>query len=129
MPIIPHLNLIFIHIPKTGGSSINEYFNLKKLRNTNSVKGNFLCEKKLPGYIRGEYGKNFIHTSENLRNFISNGDYLRVGEYLYQVHSEKTIRPKKIFLASVDNAYNIMSGNIAKSDAKYMGNNYPLPPL
>ena len=86
MPIIPNLNLIFIHIPKTGGSSINEYFQLARMREQNSVLGNFLCERKLPGAVKGEYGKNFVHTSVDLRPYISKGDFIRIGPLLYQVH-------------------------------------------
>ena len=123
MPIIPNLNLIFIHIPKTGGSSINEYFKLHRLREQESYLGNFLCERRLPGVIRGEYGKNFIWTSVDLRPHISKGDFIRVGSLLYQVHAKKPLRPKRIHLAPLDNAYRIMSGKIAEKDGIYIAGN------
>lgn len=121
MPIIPNLNMIFIHIPKTGGSSVNEYFDLARLREQNSVLGNFICEQRLPGTVRGEYGKRFIWTSQDLRPYISKGDFIRVGNLLYQVHANKPIRPRKIYLASIDSAGEIMKGSIAENDGIYVG--------
>ena len=121
MPIIPNLNLIFIHIPKTGGSSINEYFNLAKLREQHSVLGNFICEQKLPGTVRGEYGKQFVWTSQDLRPYVSKGDFIRVGNLLYQVHANKPLRPRRIHLASIDSAGNIMKGTIAEQDGIFIG--------
>ena len=121
MPIIPNYNIIFIHIPKTGGSSVNEYFNLARLREQNSILGNFICEQKLPGTIRGEYGKNFVWTSHDLRSHVSKGDFIRAGNLLYQVHSKKPLKPRRIHLASIDSAGNIMKGNIAETDGIYIG--------
>ena len=123
MPIYPHLNLIFIHIPKTGGSSINEYFNLKKIIDSKSVKGDFICERQLPGFVRGERGRQFVHTSTDLRKFLSKGDYIRIGDYIYQVHSQRGLGPKKIFLAYVTNADNLMKGTIATRNGVFLGNN------
>ena len=31
-----------------------------RIREQNSILGNFLCEQRLPGLIRGEYGKDFV---------------------------------------------------------------------
>ena len=121
MPIIPNLNFIFIHIPKTGGSSINEYFQLARMREQNSVLGNFLCERKLPGSIRGQYGDNFVSTTEDLRPYISKGDYIRIGNLLYQVHSQKPLRPRRIHLAAIDNVSKIMKGKIAQTDGIFLG--------
>jgi hypothetical protein len=123
MPIYPHLNLVFIHIPKTGGSSINDYFNLKKIMNSNSIAGDFICEQKLPGQVRGINGKNYVLSTENIKSLLSKGDYIRINNLIYQVHSKKGIKNNKIFLASVDNAKNIMSGNIAKNSVNFLGNN------
>lgn len=121
MPIIPNQNIIFIHVPKTGGSSVNEYFNLARIREQNSVLGNFICEQKLPGTIQGEYGKPFITTSQDLRPYISKGDFIRVGGLLYQVHSKKPLRPHRIHLASIDSAGKIMKGCIAEQEGVYIG--------
>ena len=121
MPIIPNLNLIFIHIPKTGGSSINEYFNLQHLREKYSIVGNFLCENKLPGSIHGVNGKPFIHTTNDLRSHVSKGDFIRVGKFLYQIHSKRPLLPRKIHLAAIDNAKCIMQGDIACQTANYIG--------
>lgn len=121
MPIIPNLNIIFIHIPKTGGSSINEFFKLSNIRDKHSIVGNFLCENKLPGVIYGEYGKPFVYSSQDLRKYINKGDFIRIGDFLYQIHSEKPLLPKKIHLACIDNAKSIMQGNIAKQSAIYFG--------
>jgi hypothetical protein len=121
MPIIPNWNVIFIHIPKTGGSSINEFFQLHRLREQESFLGNFLCERRLPGVVRGEYGKNFVWTSVDLRPYISKGDFIRLGTLLYQVHAKKPLRPRRINLAPLDNAQRIMSGKIAERDGVYIG--------
>ena len=121
MPIIPNYNLIFIHIPKTGGSSINEYFNLARLREQNSVLGNFICEQKLPGSVKGQYGKPFVWTSQDLRPYISKGDFIRIGNLLYQIHAKKALLPRKLHLASIDNAGNIMKGTIAETDGLFIG--------
>ena len=123
MPIYPHLNLIFIHIPKTGGTSINEYFNLKKMIDANSIKSDFICEQPLPGIARGDKGMSFVNTSMDLRQYLSKGDYIRIGDYIYQVHSTKGIGPRKIFLACVTNAHNLMQGTIATRNAIFLGNN------
>ena len=123
MPIIPNYNIIFIHIPKTGGSSVNEYFNLSRLREQTSILGNFICEQKLPGVVRGQYGKNFVWTSQDLRPYISKGDFIRIGNLLYQVHSKKPLRPRRIHLASMDSAGKIMRGIIAENDGIYIGGN------
>ena len=121
MPILPNHNIIFIHIPKTGGSSINEYFDLARIREQNSILGNFLCEQRLPGLIRGEYGKDFVWTSEDLRPHVSKGDFLRIGNLLYQVHAKKPLRPRRIHLAALDSAGKIMRGRIAEQDGVYIG--------
>ena len=123
MPIYPHLNLIFIHIPKTGGSSINDYFNLKKIMDANSITGNNISEQKLPGYIRGHSGKSFVTCSENLKDYLSKGDFIRIGNFVYQVHSKKEMRNNRIYLAGVDDAYNLMNGNIATQEVGFLGNN------
>ena len=123
MPIYPHLNLAFIHIPKTGGSSINDYFNLKKIMDANSIKGDFVCEQKLPGYVRGQNGRPFVVPSENLKPYLSKGDYIRIDNFIYQVHSKKELRPNKICLAGVDDASNLMNGQIATQDVNFLGNN------
>ncbi len=127
MPIIPNVNIIFIHIPKTGGSSVNEYFNLARLREQNSIVGNFICEQKLPGTVRGEYGKNFVWTSHDLRAYVSKGDFIRIGNLLYQVHSKKPLRPRRIHLASIDSAGKIMKGSIAETEGIYIGHNDKTP--
>ena len=123
MPIIPNYNLIFIHIPKTGGSSVNDYFNLARLREQNSVLGNFICEQKLPGVVKGEYGKPFVWTSHDLRPYVSKGDFIRIGNLLYQIHAKKPLLARKLHLASIDNAGNIMRGTIAETDGVFIGNN------
>ena len=123
MPIIPNYNLIFIHIPKTGGSSVNEYFNLARLREQNSVLGNFICEQKLPGVVKGEYGKPFVWTSHDLRPYVSKGDFIRVGNLLYQIHAKKPLLARKLHLASIDNAGKIMRGSIAETEGIFIGNN------
>ena len=123
MPIINNFNLIFIHIPKTGGSSINEYFKLNRLITNTSVQGNFPCELKLPGFIKSTYGNNYVMTTNDLRQYISKGDYIRIGDLLYQIHSKKELSPNKIYLACIDNARNIMKGCIAETEGLYIGDN------
>lgn len=127
MPVIPNLNLIFIHIPKTGGSSINEFFNLSNIREQGSITGKFLCERKLPGHVRGTYGKDIVYTTHNLKTMLSKGDFIRIGRFLYQVHSDKALKSNKIHLACVDDADAIMKGNLAKKDAIFLGGNGKMP--
>jgi hypothetical protein len=89
----------------------------------NSFKGNFVCEQKLPGFIHGNNGKPFIKTTNNLKPYLSKGDYIRINNFVYQIHSKKELSRNRIFLAGVDNADNLMKGNIAKQSVAFLGNN------
>ena len=74
MPFYPKLNILVVHIPKTGGSSICEYFYNKDdseilhNRNNRNINENmkYLTEKNLRTEIAG-YGNN-IMPEENLKS-------------------------------------------------------------
>jgi hypothetical protein len=121
MPVIPSLKLIFIHIPKTGGSSINKFLKLDTIRENKSIVG--YSEQKLPGLATCLYGDRFITPSRDLRQYLNQGDYLRIGKYLYQVNANYPINTNRIYLASLDNADNIMKGNLAKQNTNFIGEN------
>ena len=121
MPVIPNLKLIFIHIPKTGGSSINKFLKLDNIREQHSISG--YSEQKLPGLAKCIYGDKFITPSQDLRHYLKRGDFLRVGKYLYQIHANRPILSNRIYLASIDNANNIMKGILAQQDAIFIGEN------
>jgi hypothetical protein len=44
-----------------------------------------------------------------------------VGKLLYQVHANKPLRPRRIYLASIDSAGKIMKGIIANNEGIYIG--------
>lgn len=113
MPVLDNLKIIFIHIPKTGGSSINEFFKLEQIREKYSIEGRFLSELQLPGYVWNSPGDDFVRTSEDLRDKVSRGDFIRIGTYLYQVHADKPVQANRIHLSCLDHAYNTMHGHLA----------------
>lgn len=134
MPIIEKEGILFVHIPKTGGSSINEFFDLDRHRDRDSIYQEGISEHRLPGNVwfserAGE--PNMVFTQNDLRPHLSPGDYIRIGNYLYQIMNNggESIGPDRLYLSALDQSGDIMNGELGKRPVAFQGDSSRSHPI